>query len=438
MTQAAPKARSTVSWGVLDQLVSSGANFVFIIIAARALDPDGFGSVALGFEVYLFTLFAARGVAGETLMARYSGLSDDELRGPTRSAAGAAVAVGALVAVGTAVVALFFGASLRDTLLVVAVVLPVLVLQDFVRQALIAHGRARDTCMNDLLWAVLQLPMIWIALTIETSGRAVYAGWAVAGAIAAIVGLIQLRLGRTPSTGLRVWLRDHRTLWPYFLGDNLLYATSSFVVVVVISGVTGLAGLAAFRVAMTLYAPLATVGRGVIAVAVSLLARRRSEPEWIRRSALIISWTMAPMAFIWGAILVVLPDAVGEAAFGQSWDGAQPLVFLASFPCAVALFAIGASSGLRALEAGRAGLTARILVSVLGLIFAGLGGILDGVRGAFIGYALLAPLQVVIWSWLLRDATRSAVRAAETATEETVIEETVIEEIVEQPDDRRG
>lgn len=400
-----------VSWGLLDQIVASGANFVFIVIAARSLSPAGFGSAALGFEVYLLTVFAARGVAGDTLTAAFSGMSRSELREPTRSAAGAALCVGAIVGLGAAGAALFTGTPLRGVLLVVAVVLPVLVLQDFVRQALFVQGRAKAACMNDLLWAVLQLPMMWLANSLDSAAYAVFAGWALSGAVAAVVGFAQL--GLLPGRGVRAWLRDQRSLWPYFMGDNLLLATSSFVVVIVISAFTGLVGFAAFRAAMTVYAPLSTIGRGVISVAVALLARRRTEPAWIRRSALAISWTLAPAAFVWGLFVSVLPYGVGEAAFGESWEGAQPLIFIASFPCAVGLFSVGASCGMRALGAGRHGFGARAAVSIIGLVGAGVGGYLGGVRGSFIGFGCLAPLQIVVWWWLLNDATRRAERALE-------------------------
>lgn len=176
----------------------------------------------------------------------------------------------------------------------------------------------------------------------------------------------------------------------------------------VISGATGLSGLAAFRAALTVYAPLSTVGRGVISVAVALLARRRGEPGWIRRSALVISWSLAPAAFVWGAVVTALPSSVGEAVLGQSWEGAQPLVFLASFPTAVGLFSVGAASGMRALGAGRHGFSARVAVSIIGLSAAAIGGYLGGVRGAFLGSAFLAPLQVAVWWWLLNDAARRA------------------------------
>lgn len=226
MTEVPARTKSVVSWGLLDQVVSSGANFAFIVIAARSLAPEGFGTISLGLEMYFFTVFAARGVAGDTLTARFSGSSLRDLRAPTRSAAGVAVTLGLMVGLGTALVAVFTGTPVRGVLLVAAVALPVLVLQDFIRQALIVQGRARSACVNDLLWALLQLPMLWFAITLNSVPYMLFAAWAGAGAVAAIAGLVQLQVGLPSLLGVRAWLGDHRSLWPYLLGDNLLYAAS--------------------------------------------------------------------------------------------------------------------------------------------------------------------------------------------------------------------
>ena len=82
---------ATLSWGVLDQIVSSGSTFIFIVVAAKALNASEVGAISFAFELYLLGVFAARGVAGDPLTSRYSGLANDELRPHIRSSAAAAV-----------------------------------------------------------------------------------------------------------------------------------------------------------------------------------------------------------------------------------------------------------------------------------------------------------------------------------------------------------
>lgn len=409
-TSSGPRARSVAAWGVLDQVVSSGANFVFIVAVARTVSPSQFGSVALAFEVYLLTVIVARGVAGDTLLARFSGRDAPVVRAAVRASSGLSLVVAAIAAAGSAFAAMCFDSHLRGVLVALALVLPFLGLQDFVRQGLIVQGRARAAFFNDLAWAVLQLPALSVAILFTPTAPALLAAWGGAGAVAAVIGVAQLGAGLPQVRGTRAWLREHRGLWPYLLGENLLYAAGSFVVVLTVSAVTGLAGLAAFRTAMTVYAPLATLGRGVMSVAVNLLARRRSEPRWIERAALRLSLLMAPAAFVWGALVSLLPDAVGEAGFGESWAGAEPLLILASFPCAVALFAVGTSCGMRALDAGRYGFGARAAVSLVALAAFAVGVHTGGVRGAFEVFAWSTPLQLLIWWRLLAGAARRAER----------------------------
>lgn len=407
-TAPGPRARTHAAWGVLDQIVSSGANFIFIVAVARSVAPSDFGSVALAFEVYLLTVIVTRGVAGDTLIARFSGRGDRDIRAAIQASSGASLAIALIVAATAAASAFLVAPQLRGALLVLALTLPLLTLQDFIRQCLIVQGRARAAFVNDLAWAILQLPALWVAASLSPTGPALLAAWGGVGAATAVLGAVQLRVGVLRFRGARSWLREQRTLWPYLLGENLLYAAGSFVVVLTISATAGLTGVAAFRAAMTIYAPLATLGRGVMSVAVSLLARRRGEPAWIRRAALTLSLVMAPTAFIWGALFAALPREVGEAGFGQTWASAEPLVFLASFPCAIALFSVGTSCGMRALDAGGHGFGARAAVSSVALAAFTVGVLAGGVRAAFEVFAWSTPLQALIWWWLLNSAARRA------------------------------
>lgn len=403
-------ARVTLSWGLLDQIVVSGSTFLFVIISARALSSSGLGSVAFAFEVYLVSVFAARGVAGDPLTSRFSGLDRVKLRGPVRSAAAAALATGAATGLVVAVAAGFADPPLRQVLLVAAAALPGLALQDFVRSALIVQGRVRAAFCNDTLWVVSQLVAMGLVIATEPSAPALYGAWAATGCMAALVGLVQLGCGFPRPRDIRGWLRETRGLWPYYLADNLVYSLTSLLLVIVVSATSGLAATAGFRVAMTVYAPLSLIGRGVISVTVAMLARRRDDPVGVRRRALLISGGLTPLALGWGLLTLLIPAGAGVAVFGESWNFAEPLVFLASFICAAGLFATGVIIGLRALSAGRQSLIGRLTVSIGASAAAAAGGLLGDVHGVFLALALFFPVQVLIWWSLLSHATRKAVQ----------------------------
>ena len=409
--------RRTVVWGLLDQILASISNFIVIIIAARNLSAVNFGAVAVAFEIYYVSVFVARGMASDPLATAHSGDDPKALHHAGRSGASAALASASCVAIVTAAMSQLLSGNLSPILLALAILLPGLTLQDYLRYLLIVRGRARATFFNDLFWLACQLPLVWLAMSQGGGGPALLIAWGAAGHLAALFGLWQARSDMGHPRLIRPWLRKHRSLWPYFLLDNLVFRATNLILVVVISVSTSLVQVAGFRAAMTIYAPLAIIGRGIVGIAVPELARRSGDPMAVRRTALLIAWLLAPIALMWAGLTLLIPDPVGNALLGESWSVAEPLIFLAGFTMFTALFTVGTSVGLRALGAGRDGLTARIVVSVLGLIFAAVGGVLDGAHGVFLALALSAPLQIATWWWLLVRASREAVDIQSRATD---------------------
>lgn len=402
------RTRSTVAWGLLDQILASASNFIVVIIAARSLSPVSFGAFAVAFEVYYLSVFVSRGMASDPLATAHSGGEPHQLRWAGRSGSATAVLAASGVGLLAAATSQVVDGVLSPMLLALAVLLPGLTLQDFVRYLLIVQDRARAMFLNDLFWLVFQLPLMWLAVSRGGGAAALLIAWGTAGNLAAIIGLRQARCKVGGARQIRPWLRKHRGLWPYFLLDNLTFRATNLVLVVVISLSTGLVQVAGFRAALTVYAPLAIIGRGVVGVAVPQLARRRKDPMAVQRAALLIAWLLAPTALVWASLTLLAPDTLGTLLLGASWQVAEPLVFLAGITTAVALFTVGTTVGLRALGAARDGLTARVVVSVLSLACAAAGGLVGGAYGVFVALAISGPFQVAIWWWLLVRATRAA------------------------------
>lgn len=409
-------ARRRVAWGLLDQVLASASNFIVTIIAARSLSASAFGAFALAMVVAMMTVFLARGLASDPLATRHAGDTGADIEQPARAGASTALGSALVVAAGSAIVGLVLGGSVGRVLLVMAACLPGITLQDYLRYVLIVRGRARDTFLNDLFWFVIQFPLMAGAILVGGGAALLLGAWGVAGTLAALLGVWQSRVGPGQAGDVREWLRRHRDLWPFFVLDNLVYQATNLVVVVVISLVTSLAEVGGFRAAVTVYAPLAIIGRGVVGVAVPELARRRDDPRAVQRASLLVGAVLAPMALLWAFGSSVVPASWGRAAFGDSWALAEPLVLLAGISIAAGQFAVGTAVGIRALGAGREGLAARGVVSLLALVAAALGGVWDGAHGVMVALAITAPVQVLTWWWLLVQAVR---RASARPTEDT-------------------
>lgn len=395
-----------VAWGLLDQVVSSGSNFLATIIAAKLLSAENFGAFALAMAVALVVVFLARGLAGDPLATAHAADSPEELRAAARMAAATTLFVTSACSVVIAVVGLAIGGVAGPVLVALAVLLPGLAIQDLLRFVLIIGGHAKRTFINDTFWLVVQVPLMALAGTMGSGAVLMLLAWGVAGNLAALLGFWQTRTRLGGPGAMRPWLAQHRKLWPFFVLDNLVYQAINLVLVIVISLASTLAQVGGFRAAMTVYAPLAIIGRGIVGVAVPELARRRDDPLAVRRLGLLIAWSLAPLAVIAAVLTQFVPDNVGTAILGESWLLAEPLLLMAGAVTAVSLFTVGTVAGIRALGAGGEGLTARILVSVVAIAFGSVGAVVNGAYGAMTALALSSPLQIATWWWLLVRASR--------------------------------
>lgn len=391
-------------------MLSSGSNFLVTILAARALSPSDFGGFAVAFAVILISCSLARGVASDPLLSAHASDVPDQLRLAVRSASVTAFFVAIVVGGVAALVGTFVGGSLGQMLWAVAVLLPGLTLQDFVRFVLIVDRRPKQTFLNDLLWFIVQLPLLFVVISQDAGPVMLLLAWGAAGNLAAVVGLLQARTAIGHPALILPWLRRHRATWHFFVLDNLAYQATNMILVIAISVATTMAQVGGFRAAVTVYAPLAIVGRGLVGVMVPELARRRDDPMAVRKIALKIGFVMTPMALVWALMTTLIPDEAGRTVLGESWDYAEPLLLLLGASTMVALFAVGAVVGMRALGAGRDGLKARLTVATIVVVCGTVGAALDGAHGAVLALALSSPIQMISW-W--RQLTRAARTAAE-------------------------
>ena len=68
------RAFARMSWGVLDQGISSLTNFAVAFFLAHTLTPAGLGAYSLTYLTYGFALNASRGMSTDPLLVRYSGV----------------------------------------------------------------------------------------------------------------------------------------------------------------------------------------------------------------------------------------------------------------------------------------------------------------------------------------------------------------------------
>ena len=184
-----------LSWGVADQGLSSATNLALSILVAHAVGVRAFGVFGLAFATYTFALGVTRSLCSEPLAVRFSSSGDRAWRTAARSSTGTVLALSipmgaACVAVGT-----IANSSTGDAFVALGICLPGLVLQDAWRMAFFSNGRGRRAFVNDLVWAVIQIPAMLVALSIGVhSASPLILCWGVAATVAAVYGVVQSRV----------------------------------------------------------------------------------------------------------------------------------------------------------------------------------------------------------------------------------------------------
>ena len=102
-------------------------------------------------------------------------------------------------------------------------------------------------------------------------------------------------------------------------------------------------------------------------------------------------------ALTWGIIVFLLPPSVGEALVGVSWDTARHLVIPLAIAAAAGGVAVGATSGLKALQATGRIFRTRLVESVITISAVVVGATWGGAPGLAKAAAVGSTLSTIIW-----------------------------------------
>lgn len=404
--RAAPLAIK-LTWGLADQVLSSATNFALGVLVARAASASELGAFGVAYVVYSLALGASRALASEPLVVRFSAGSDEQWASGVASSTGTAVAIGTAVAVPTLVAAGLTSEPLSGALVVLAIALPGLLLQDAWRFSLFARGAPGGAVANDLLWAGLLVPgAVVLEVTGATSLRWLMAMWALAGWASAVLGRAQTGVAPRPRASRR-WLRSQGDIAFRFFGEFTVSSGATQLSFFAIGLVTSLRELGELRAGQLVLGPLNILFLGAGLVAVAEVARHvQRSPGRLTEIALLVSALLTVGTLGWAFVAGVVPTSVGERVLGENWSAGRSLLVPLAVSAAGFALSYGAMTGLRALAAARESLRARILDAVATLSFAVSGAALDGARGAAYGYAVAGCARVPNWWWHLRRARR--------------------------------
>jgi hypothetical protein len=295
---------------VVDQIVSSGTNFMWFVAAGAATTSDGFGGFAIASSLFAVALGAARATSSERLGA--SG-SDRHHGVVTQSTLWIILALG----IGSVIVYWAYPSPATAFWIVAG---PLVLIQDRMRYVAYVF-RPVVSLVSDLAW-LLAVLVSWIGALAWGDMPAVWLGLSLV--VGPAVGLVIAFVG---CHGALIWRVDRdsamvRSELPFVI-DGWLLAATVFAVLAFIGAVGSLTQAGSVRVLLLLFHPffsLGYIGRWFTITDDRELGRRR----WPRQLTLAAA---AYVVVLTCGLIAVRPIWSGSG-FGGVWSASYWLVAL--------------------------------------------------------------------------------------------------------------
>jgi O-antigen/teichoic acid export membrane protein len=195
------------------------------------------------------------------------------------------------------------------------------------------------------------------------------------------------------------WMISQRDLVGYYIASFLSVIGANQLTLLLIAILGSAADVGALRAADVIMGPLNVAGYSLSAFAVPEFSRRQLAGRTAIRVSMMLSALLVSVDLVWGAVLLAMPDHVGEVLLGDTWANAQAVL-----PWSLAaLVGIGISFGASTLMIARGfardAFWTNALLAPSFLIF-GIGGLLLwGAPGAAAGFALAQWVVAPVAWW---------------------------------------
>jgi len=399
----------------VDQAVAGASNVLVSVLAARVLGVAEFGLFGVVFLVYVMVQCVSRSLICDPLLVHPH---DAERR--LGDILGTSVLLGTALGVLTVVaglVATIWRADFGHALMVLGACLPLLTFQDLSRYLGFALQRPGRALSVDTLWLVLVIAAVPVLTALDARTLVWFiVAWAGSGAVAGLLLFRQHRVRIRPGLSwLRfTWSFSWRYLLSYTSTQGAALAGSSAV-----GGIVGARALGAVQGTVLLVRPFGTFQLAAVAAGVSDIARSTDLAHAQRRARQISVFTTC-VAAVNVAIMLVIPDNVGEAFLGATWHAAKPLLI----PTGVQILMLGVITGARAGLLGSRLIHRTVVIDVIGtvvlLVATVSGAALGGVKAALWAVAGAQAVMSAVW-WLVfvtEMRARTAPPAADDASAE--------------------
>jgi O-antigen/teichoic acid export membrane protein len=392
--------RRQLSVITVDQAIAGGSNVLIAVIAARLLSASSFGLFGIVFLLYIVVQGVSRALVNDPLL-----IHPEEAEERTDEVIGASSLLGLGLGVAVALLGIavtVVNTGLGEAIVVLGVFMPLLAIQDLGRYLGFALQRPASALTLDVTWLVLLVvAVIPLFITGTHSLAWLIAAWAGSGAVAGLIVFFQHREAGV-TLGL-AWLRYTWSFsWRYLISyvatqSGALAASSS------VAAIAGARALGGVQGALLLVRPFMTFQIAVIAASVGHVKRSLEDAaEAIRSYIAKVSVLTTGAAAVNVVVMLVLPDSIGRAILGDSWNVAQPLLFATGVQVLFLALMTGPRAGLLGMRAIRKVMVIDVVMTVLIFAASVIGAEINGALGAVWAIdVVVGGITVVLWATFL-------------------------------------
>jgi O-antigen/teichoic acid export membrane protein len=301
---------------------------------------------------------------------------------------------------------------LGSALIVLGACMPLLVLEDLGRYLAFALQRPSSALVLDVTWLVLLAAAVVPLFVTDTESLAwLTAAWAGSGAAAGLLLFLQHR-----TAGLHLGLAWLRHTWGFSWRYLISYTATQGGALAAASAVGAIAGaraLGGLQGAILLVRPFMTFQIAVTAASIGHVTRSLGEMAAIRPYVMRISLLTTAAAALNLFAMLILPDGVGEAILGDSWEVAEPLLLATGVQILFLALMTGVRAGLLGMRAIRTVMMIDVVTTALVFAASIIGAEINGALGAIWAITFVQALMaVVMWATFLTHLPRAAAAAA--------------------------
>jgi O-antigen/teichoic acid export membrane protein len=413
----AARRRSLQTWitrggtAVADQAVTSGTTLALSVLLARSLDPQAFGSFAVGMTVLLLGSTFHNALVLEPMSVLGPGRYGANLGGYLRAQIPLHFAVTvppaiALILAGAAV-ALTGRRTLAEGIIGAGIALPMLLLQWLARTSRYTLGRPRDAFAGSVVASAVVLGGVLLALA---------AGWRtpLAGFVALAAGSAGgawFSFRRDRPDGALPWRAIAHEHWTYgrwmVLGSGISVAGTQ-VQLLLAAAMIGLSGAGELRAMQIIALPASQVISAISTLVLPSLARQFGEGALttLRRHTMAVGGALVGGAICYELVLIAGHRPLGDALYGGKFASGTSLIPIFGLVAVFQALTTCWSLALRAAQRPVHYLIAGGVTAVAGIgsaaVFASMWGLAGAAWSIVAAYAATAGVAVLLYrAWVV-------------------------------------